>query len=119
MNGAKAGQVLRHETAFAAKGIARKQTVSAFEGLIKTNGGLIGDMVFVSYVEKVVAVCAAADHLRDSQHGHAAAVHSHVHVWARDILTQEQLSLRIDQVLRNDVPGKWIANDLGVGWADR
>src|SRR5438105_9983269 len=119
MNSAEARQILRRETAFAAKGIARKQTVSAFERLIKTNRGLIGDVVFLSQVEKVVAVCAATDDLRNSHHRHAAAVHAQVYVRPRDVLTQEQLNSRIDQVLRNDVTGKWIAHNLGVGWADR
>src|SRR6266550_1625890 len=119
MNGAKAWKVLRHETAFAAKRITRKQTVPAFESLIKTNRGLIGDVVFVPHVEIVVPVRAAANYLRNSHHGHAAAIHSHIHVWTRNILTEEQLSLRIDQVLRNNVPLKWIANYLGIAGADR
>ena len=118
MNGAKARQVLRHETAFAAKRIARKQTVPPFERLIKTNCRLIGDMVLVPHVEIVVAVCAAADYLRHSHHRHAAAVRAYVQVGTRDVLTQELLSLRIDQVLRNDVPRKRIANDLRIAGAD-
>ena len=86
MNRAKAWKVLRHETAFAAKRITRKQTVSAFESLIKTNRGLIGNVVFVPHVEIIVAVGAAADYLGNSHHRHAAAVHSYVHVWARYVL---------------------------------
>src|SRR5438132_11420190 len=111
MNSAEARQILRHETAFAAKGIARKQTVSAFERLIKANRGLIGDVVFVSQVEKVVAGCAATDDLRNSHHRHAAAVHSHVYVWARDVLAYKQPNRGIDQALRNAVPGNRIAMD--------
>ena len=87
MDRAKARQVLRHETAFAAKRIARKQTVSSFERLIKTDCALIGDVMLVTHIEIVIAICAAADYLRNSHHRHSAAVHSHIHVWARYVLT--------------------------------
>ena len=87
MNRAKAGQVLRHETAFAAKRITHKQTVSSLERLIKTNRALIGDVMLVTHIEIVIAICAAADYLRNSHHRHAAAVHSQIHVGPRYVLT--------------------------------
>src|SRR5947207_12619341 len=85
VNGAKAGQVLGHETAFAAKRIAGKQTVSTFERLIKTNGALIGDVVLVTHIEIVVAVRAAADYLRNSIHRHTASIHAHRQIRPRNV----------------------------------
>ena len=84
---AKAREVLGHETALAAKRVARKQTVSPFERMIETRRGLIGDVVFAPRVEIVVAVCTAANYLRNSHRRHAAAIHSHIDVWTRDVLT--------------------------------
>src|SRR6185369_17411246 len=76
MKGAKARQVLRHETVFAAERISRGHSVAALEHLIDAESGLIGVVLFISDVGVVVAVNAGAHHRRRAHHRHAASHHA-------------------------------------------
>src|SRR5262245_22904179 len=97
VEGAKARQVLRRETAFAADRITGSETVSARQQLVNADGALISKMMFVTHVGVVIAIDAGAHDSRRTHHGHAAAVHPHVHVGPRHVLSQKGLRSGIDQ----------------------
>src|SRR4030095_1954284 len=89
MKSAKARQVLRHKTVFAAERISRCNSVTALEYLIDAESGLIGVVPFISNVGVVIAVNAGAHHRRRAVHRHAATHHAHIQVWPGRVFPEE------------------------------
>src|ERR1051325_3697495 len=119
MKSNEARQVLRHESFVVAEQVTSKQTTAVTQLVIDTNRSLIVLVMQISDIQVVVTVQACTHHGRRSHHCHAATHHSHIQVWTRDVLSQEELNFRIDPSLWDYISGKLIANDLGVRWTYR
>src|SRR5258708_29223432 len=95
--------------------------------MVQTRRALIVRMVFVTYIQVVVAVTARTTHGWLAHHGYAAPAHPHGHACTQirtwNILQQELLGSLIDPRRINHIVHavelKLLANNLWIGGADR